>query len=105
MASLGSKVMQPAAIQDARLNKIEVDVRSSFNKKKGTTIKRRNKILLGMLITLIILLIVSSFFKFSETGQDMFENLSESMSNMFGNNRANFEYRGPRRIPFIGTDY
>ena len=44
MASLGSKVMQPAAIQDARLNKIEVDVRSSFNKKKGTTIKRRNKI-------------------------------------------------------------
>ena len=44
MASLGSKVMQPAAIQDARLNKIEIDVRSSFNKKKGTTIKRRNKI-------------------------------------------------------------
>ena len=34
MASLGSKVMQPAAIQDARLNKIEIDVRSSFNKKR-----------------------------------------------------------------------
>ena len=35
MASLGSKVMQPASIQDARLNRIDIDVKSSFVKKKG----------------------------------------------------------------------
>ena len=33
MASLGAKVMQPASIQEARLNRIEVDVRSTFSKK------------------------------------------------------------------------
>ena len=33
MASLGAKVMQPASIQEARLNRIEVDVRSTFQKK------------------------------------------------------------------------
>ena len=32
MASLGAKVMQPASIQEARLNRIEVDVRSTFSK-------------------------------------------------------------------------
>ena len=30
MASLGAKVMQPASIQDARLNRINVEVKSSF---------------------------------------------------------------------------
>ncbi len=30
MASLGAKVMQPHSIQDARLNRIDIDVRSSF---------------------------------------------------------------------------
>ena len=43
MASLGAKVMQPASIQEARLNRIEIDVRSTFSKKSGTTItKKRN---------------------------------------------------------------
>ena len=32
MASLGAKVMQPASIQEARLNRIEIDVRSTFSK-------------------------------------------------------------------------
>ena len=43
MASLGSKVMQPASIQEARLNRIEVDVRSTFSKKLGTTITKKKK--------------------------------------------------------------
>mgnify|MGYP001317957461 FL=1 len=30
MASLGAKIMQPASIQEARLNRIEIDVRSTF---------------------------------------------------------------------------
>ena len=43
MASLGAKVMQPASIQEARLNRIEIDVRSTFSQKSGTTItKKRN---------------------------------------------------------------
>ena len=43
MASLGTKVMQPASIQEARLNRIEIDVKSTFSKKSGTTItKKRN---------------------------------------------------------------
>ena len=33
MASLGSKVMQPVSIQDARLNRINIEVKSSFVKK------------------------------------------------------------------------
>ena len=33
MASLGAKVMQPISIQDARLNRIDIDVKSSFKKK------------------------------------------------------------------------
>ena len=39
MASLGAKVMQPHSIQDARLNRIDVDVRSSFKKVSGTSPK------------------------------------------------------------------
>ena len=44
MASLGAKVMQPASIQDARLNRIDVKVKSAFNNKKGTLITKKNKI-------------------------------------------------------------
>ena len=32
MASLGAKVMQPVSIQDARLNRIDIEVKSSFPK-------------------------------------------------------------------------
>ena len=43
MASLGAKVMQPHSIQDARLNRIDVDVKYSFTNKEGTLItKKRN---------------------------------------------------------------
>jgi len=44
MASLGAKVMQPVSIQEARLNRIEIDVRSTFSKKIGTTITRKKNI-------------------------------------------------------------
>ena len=44
MASLGAKVMQPASIQDARLNRINVKVKSSFKNKNGTLITKKNKI-------------------------------------------------------------
>ena len=45
MASLGAKVMQPASIQEARLNRVEVDVRSTFSKKEGTKITKKKNIL------------------------------------------------------------
>ncbi len=45
MASLGAKVMQPESIQEARLNRIEIDVRSTFSKKIGTTITRKKNII------------------------------------------------------------
>ena len=38
MASLGAKVMQPSSIQDAMLNNIKIDIRSTFSKKLGTKI-------------------------------------------------------------------
>ena len=44
MASLGAKVMQPASIQVARLNRIDVKVKSSFKNKNGTLITKKNKI-------------------------------------------------------------
>jgi len=44
MASLGAKVMQPTSIQDARLNRINVDVKSSFINKSGTLITKRKNI-------------------------------------------------------------
>jgi len=44
MASLGAKVMQPTSLQDARLNRIDVDVKSSFVNKKGTLITKRKNI-------------------------------------------------------------
>ena len=56
MASSGSKVMQSSAIQDARLNRIDIDVKSSFAKKIGTLITKRknifsNKIIRGISVT------------------------------------------------------
>ncbi len=45
MASLGAKVMQPASIQEARLNRVEVDVRSTFSSKEGTRITKKKNIL------------------------------------------------------------
>jgi len=104
--------VQQTAIKAAelQLRELEGNRKKNINSISRTNTKfkkakRTNKILLGTLITLILLLIVSCFFKFSVYGEEMGENLSESMSNIFGNNRARFEYRGPRRIPFIGTDY
>ena len=44
MSSLGAKVMQPASIQDAKLNKVKIDVKSSFTNKTGTQIIGRKKI-------------------------------------------------------------
>ncbi len=51
MASLGAKIMQPNSIQDARLNRIEIDVRSSFVNKQGTSIKKRKDIFRSKVIT------------------------------------------------------
>ncbi len=45
MTSLGAKVMQPASIQEARLNRVEIDVRSTFSNKAGTTITKKKNIL------------------------------------------------------------
>ncbi len=51
MASLGSKVMQPHSIQDARLNRIDIEVKSSFVNKKGTLITKRKNIINNKIIT------------------------------------------------------
>jgi len=51
MASLGAKVMQPVSIQDARLNRIDIEVKSSFSKKSGTLITKRSKIFNNKIIT------------------------------------------------------
>ncbi len=51
MASLGAKVMQPVSIQDARLNRIDIDVKSSFVKKSGTLITKRSNIINDRVIT------------------------------------------------------
>ncbi len=51
MASLGAKVMQPVSIQDARLNRIDIEVRSSFIRKPGTLITKRSKIKNNKIVT------------------------------------------------------
>jgi len=51
MASLGSKVMQPTSVQDAKLNKIDIQVKSSFIKKSGTLITNSNKVFSNQIIT------------------------------------------------------
>ena len=51
MASLGAKVMQPVSIQDARLNRIDIEVKSSFIKKSGTLITKRSNITNSKIVT------------------------------------------------------
>ena len=51
MASLGAKVMQPVSIQDARLNRIDIEVKSSFVRKPGTLITKRSNIINNKIIT------------------------------------------------------
>ena len=51
MASLGAKVMQPVSIQDARLNRIDIEVKSSFIKKPGTLITKRSNIKNNKIVT------------------------------------------------------
>ena len=51
MASLGSKVMQPTSVQDAKLNKIDIKVKSSFIFKSGTLITDSKKAFSDQIIT------------------------------------------------------
>ena len=51
MASLGAKVMQPVSIQDARLNRIDIEVKSTFIKKSGTLITKRSNIINNKIVT------------------------------------------------------
>ena len=51
MASLGSKVMQPTSVQDAKLNNIEIQVKSSFVSKPGTLITGSKKSFSNQIIT------------------------------------------------------
>ena len=51
MASLGAQVMQPVSIQDARLNRINIEVKSSYTNKSGTLITRRSNIINDKVIT------------------------------------------------------
>ena len=51
MASLGAKVMQPVSIQDARLNRINIEVKSSFKKKSGTLITKKSNLINHKIVT------------------------------------------------------
>jgi len=51
MASLGSKVMQPTSVQDAKLNNINIHVKSSFVSKPGTLIASSGKAFSDQIIT------------------------------------------------------
>jgi len=51
MASLGAKVMQPSSIQDGRLSRIDINVKSSFAKKEGTLVTKRKNIINNRIIT------------------------------------------------------
>ena len=51
MSSLGSKVMQSSSVQEARLNRIDVDVKSSFQNNSGTLITKRKNIINNKIIT------------------------------------------------------
>ena len=51
MASLGSKVMQPTSVQDAKLNNIDIKVKSSFVNKPGTLIAGSKKAFSNQIIT------------------------------------------------------
>ena len=43
--------MQPVSIQDARLNRIDIEVKSSFVKKSGTLITKRSNIINNKIVT------------------------------------------------------
>ena len=51
MASLGAKVIEQISIQDARLNRIEIDVKSSFVDREGTVITKKKNIFRNRTIT------------------------------------------------------
>ena len=51
MASLGSKVVHPTSVQDAKLSKIDIKVKSSFVKKSGTLITKSSKAFSDQIIT------------------------------------------------------
>ena len=51
MASLGSKVMQPTSVQDAKLNNIDIKVKSSFVSRSGTLITNSRKAFSDQIIT------------------------------------------------------
>ena len=51
MASLGAKIMQPVSIQDARLNRIDIEVKSSFTNRPGTLITKKSNISKNKIIT------------------------------------------------------
>ena len=51
MASLGAKVMQPTSVQDAKLNNIDIKVKSSFISNPGTLITSSKKNLGNQIIT------------------------------------------------------
>ena len=51
MASLGSKVMQPTSVQDAKINNIDIKVKSSFELKSGTIITGSKKSFSNQIIT------------------------------------------------------
>ena len=51
MASLGAKVMQPVSIQAARLNRINIEVKSSYSKRSGTLITKRSNIVNNKIVT------------------------------------------------------
>ncbi len=51
MASLGAGVMQPVSIQDARLNRIDIEVKSTFAGKSGTIITKRSNIINNRIVT------------------------------------------------------
>ena len=51
MSSLGAKVMQAHSIQDARLNRVDIEVKSSFIKRSGTIITKRKNIINNKIIT------------------------------------------------------
>ena len=50
MSSLGTKVMQSNSVQDARLNRINVHVKSSFASSKGTLITKKKNIINSQII-------------------------------------------------------
>ena len=51
MASQGAKVMHPVSVQDAKLNNIDINVKSSFVKKVGTLITNSKKAFTNKVIT------------------------------------------------------